>query len=47
MPCPLDFARAANFNFRQWFTCVVFSYDLFDLLDAVLQDLNLPSDQCF
>ena len=44
LPYSLESARAAYFHFRQWFTCVIFSCDLFDPLNIVLEDLSLPSD---
>ena len=43
LPCPLESARAADFNFRQWFTGVVFPGDPFDPLDAILKDLTFLS----
>lgn len=44
LPYQLESARAANFNFRQWFPGVIFSCDFGDPLDAVFEDLILPSD---
>jgi len=39
LPCPLESARTADFDFRQWFTGIVFPGDLFDPLYAVFKDL--------
>ena len=44
LPCPLEAARAADFDFSQWFARIVFPRYFLDLFNAMFEDLILPSN---
>jgi len=44
LPCPLEAARAADFDFSQWFAHIVFPRYFLYPFYAMFEDLILPSD---
>jgi len=44
LPCPLEAARAADFDFSQWFARIVFPRYFLNPFYAMFEDLILPSN---
>ena len=44
LPYPFESAGAANFDFGQWFTRIIFPCDFLDSFDAMFEDLILTSN---
>ena len=44
LPCPLEAARAADFDSSQWSARIVFPRDFLYPFNAMFEDLILPSD---
>ena len=44
LPCPLWTARAADFDFSQWFARIVFPHYFFNPFYAIFEDLIVPSN---
>jgi len=44
LPCPLEAARAADFDFSQWIARIVFTRYFLYPFYAIFEDLILPSN---
>jgi len=44
LPCPLEAALTADFNFSQWFARIVFSRYFLYPFDAMFENLILPAN---